>query len=189
MKLTLTAVTVALMIAAGKRYYPVNVDVHVISFAIALSVSTWSILSIGFLIASLVPTARFAQPIVVGILYSMLALSGLFVPLESLPPALHAAARALTLTYAVSLLQGFGKAIRGRRTWATWWLWSSYFRFSRHSQPRCFAGNSACRQGYRQVARAHSSELWPNRVTDHDYRFQLARLLRHDDRTQASGRI
>ena len=75
----------------------------------ALLISTWSILSIGFLIASIVPTARFAQPIGAAILYPMLALCGLFVPLESLPPALHAVARVLPLTYAVSLLQGIWK--------------------------------------------------------------------------------
>jgi ABC-2 type transport system permease protein len=108
-KLTLTVVTMALMVLAGKRYYPINVDIPVFGFAIALLISTWSILSIGFLIASIVPTARFAQPIGAAILYPMLALCGLFVPLESLPPALHAAARVLPLTYAVSLLEGIWK--------------------------------------------------------------------------------
>jgi ABC-2 type transport system permease protein len=53
-----------------------------------------------------VPTARFAQPIGAVILYPMVAISGLFMPVESLPPALHAVARLLPLTYAVSLLQG-----------------------------------------------------------------------------------
>jgi ABC-2 type transport system permease protein len=108
-KLALTLVTLTLMVLAGKRYYPVNVDVPIFGFAMALLISTWSILSIGFLIASIVPTARFAQPIGAAILYPMLALCGLFVPLESLPPALHAAARMLPLTYAVSLLQGIWK--------------------------------------------------------------------------------
>jgi ABC-2 type transport system permease protein len=108
-KLTLTVVTMALMVAAGKRYYPVNVDIPVFSFALALLISTWSILSIGFLIASIVPTARFAQPIGAAILYPMLALCGLFVPLAALPPALHRVARALPLTYAVSLLEGIWK--------------------------------------------------------------------------------
>jgi ABC-2 type transport system permease protein len=98
-----------LMILAGKRYYPVNISVPIFGFAMALLISTWSILSIGFLIASLVPTARFAQPIGAAILYPMLALCGLFIPLESLPPSLHAAARVLPLTYAVSLLQGIWK--------------------------------------------------------------------------------
>src|SRR6202171_5464030 len=62
-KLLLTAVTLALMLLAGKRYYPVDVDVPVFGFTMALLVSTLSILSLGFLIASIVPTARFAQPV------------------------------------------------------------------------------------------------------------------------------
>jgi ABC-2 type transport system permease protein len=108
-KLALTLVTIALMVALGRRYYPINIDVPVFGFAMALLISTCSILSIGFLIASIVPTARFAQPIGAAILYPMLAVCGLFAPLESLPPALHAMARLLPLTYAVSLLQGIWK--------------------------------------------------------------------------------
>src|SRR5450432_2071156 len=108
-KLTLTAVTMALAVLAGKRYYPVDTHFPVFGFTIALLISTWSILSIGFLIASIVPTARFAQPIGAVILYPMLALSGLFVPLDSLPAALQAVARVLPLTYALSLLQGIWK--------------------------------------------------------------------------------
>jgi ABC-2 type transport system permease protein len=60
----------------------------------------------GFLIASIVPTARFAQPIGAVILYPMIGFSGLFVPVDALPPALRALAHVLPLTYAVSLLQG-----------------------------------------------------------------------------------
>ena len=108
-KLMLTAVTMALTVLAGKRYYPIHVDVPVFGFAMALLISTWSILSIGFVIASIVPTARFAQPIGAAILYPMVALCGLFVPLQSLPPVLQAVARVLPLTYAVSLLQGIWK--------------------------------------------------------------------------------
>jgi ABC-2 type transport system permease protein len=105
-KLMLTAATLALMVLSGKRYYPVGVHVPLFSFTIALLISTLSILSIGFLIASIVPTARFAQPIGAVLLYPMIAVSGLFVPLESLPPVLHGVARVLPLTYAVPLLQG-----------------------------------------------------------------------------------
>jgi ABC-2 type transport system permease protein len=105
-KLILTAATLAMMILAGKRYYPVGVHVPVFSFTVALLISTWSILSIGFLIASIVPTARFAQPIGAVILYPMIGLCGLFTPLASLPPVLHAIARVLPLTYAVALMQG-----------------------------------------------------------------------------------
>ncbi len=105
-KLILTAASLALMVLASKRYYPVGVQVPFFSFTIALLISTWSILSIGFLIASIVPTARFAQPIGAVILYPMLAVSGLFVPVAALPPALRAVARVVPLTYTVSLLEG-----------------------------------------------------------------------------------
>jgi len=114
-KLLLTAATLALMVLAGKRYYPVGVHAPLFSFTIALLISTWSTLSIGFLIASIVPTARFAQPIGAFILYPMIAISGLFSPVESLPPALHAIARVVPLTYAVSLLEGIWK---GDAWWA-----------------------------------------------------------------------
>ena len=39
-------------------------------------------------------------------LYPMLGVSGLFVPVDALPPALQAIARLLPFTYAVSLLRG-----------------------------------------------------------------------------------
>jgi len=105
-KLLLTAATLLLLILAGKRYYPVGIHIPFFSFTLALLISTWSILSIGFLIASIVPTARFAQPIGTLILYPMFGLSGIFFPIEALPPLLRAVARVLPLTYAVSLLQG-----------------------------------------------------------------------------------
>jgi ABC-2 type transport system permease protein len=105
-KLLFTAITLTLMMLAGRRLFPAGADVPVFSFAIALLLSTLAILSMGFVIASLVPTARFAQPIGAVIFYPMLALSGLFVPLEVLPRGLQAAAQMLPLTYVVSLLRG-----------------------------------------------------------------------------------
>src|SRR4029077_12849223 len=105
-KLVLSAATLALMVLAGKRYYPADIHAPLLGFTVALLISTCSILSIGFLIASIVPTARFAQPIGAVIMYPMIGVSGLFVPVESLPPAAHAVARVIPLTYAVSLLEG-----------------------------------------------------------------------------------
>jgi ABC-2 type transport system permease protein len=105
-KLLLTAATLLLMVLAGKRYYPAGVHAPLFSFTIALLISTCSILSMGFLIASIVPTARFAQPIGAIIFYPMFGFSGLFTPVASLPPLLRAVSRVLPLTYAVSLLQG-----------------------------------------------------------------------------------
>jgi ABC-2 type transport system permease protein len=105
-KLWFTAITLAIVIIGGRRFYPVAATVSLGSFATALLFSTVSILSLGFLIASVVPTARFAQPIATLILYPMLGISGMFAPVAALPPTLQVAARLVPLTYAVSLLRG-----------------------------------------------------------------------------------
>jgi ABC-2 type transport system permease protein len=105
-KLLFTALTLAMMVLAGRRYYPVDAAVPLVSFTVALLFCTMAIASLGFIIASVVPTARFAQPIGTLVVYPMLGFSGLFVPIESLPPILQTVARVLPLTYAVSLLRG-----------------------------------------------------------------------------------
>jgi ABC-2 type transport system permease protein len=105
-KLLFTAVTLGAMLLAGRRFYPVVTEVPVISFALALLFSTACILSMGFVIASVVPTARFAQPFGTLLLYPMLGVSGLFIPVDSLPPWLQVISRMLPLTYASALLKG-----------------------------------------------------------------------------------
>ena len=105
-KLLLTAASLLLMVLAGKRYIPPGVHPPIFSFTIALIISTWSILSIGFFIASIVPTARFAQPVGAVVLYPMVGLSGLFAPVASFPPAFRVLAHVSPMNYAVSLLQG-----------------------------------------------------------------------------------
>jgi len=105
-KLLFTLLTVLLLVAAGRRYYPAGADFPVVDFVAALLFATFSLLSIGFLAASLVPTARFAQPLAALVLYPMLGVSGLFVPIDLLPPTVAQVARVLPLTHAVSLLTG-----------------------------------------------------------------------------------
>ena len=105
-KLLFTAVTLSLMMLAGRRFYPPGLQAPVFSFALAVLFSTLSILSMGFVIASLVKTARVAQPVGALVFYPMMALSGLFAPIEALPPVLQNIARLLPLTYIVSLLRG-----------------------------------------------------------------------------------
>jgi len=108
-KLLFTAATLLLMLLAGKRYYPVDLRIPLVSFTIALVIATWSTLSIGFLIASVVRTARFAQPAGALIFYPMVGLSGLFFPIAGLSPGVRAVARLTPLTYVVSLLTGILK--------------------------------------------------------------------------------
>ncbi len=105
-KLLFTAITLTVLMLAGRRYIPEGADPPLGSFALALLFTTTSLVSLGFLVASIVPTARFAQPIGALVFYPMLGLSGLFVPIDALPPVLQTVSRLLPLTYAVSLLRG-----------------------------------------------------------------------------------
>jgi ABC-2 type transport system permease protein len=105
-KLLFTVMTLGFMILVGRRYYPIGADVPVAAFTVALLFSTVSVISLGFVIASIVPAARFAQPISALILYPMIGLSGLFFPIEALPPLGRGIARLLPFTYVVSLLRG-----------------------------------------------------------------------------------
>ncbi|MDH3403613.1 MAG: ABC transporter permease [Acidobacteriota bacterium] len=117
-KLLLTATTLGLLVLAGKRFYPGGLEVDLPGFAAALLLGTLSILALGFVIASLVPTARFAQPIGSALLYPMLAISGLFLPVENLPPLWRGVANALPVTHAVALLEGIWTG----GAWSAQWL-------------------------------------------------------------------
>lgn len=117
-KLMFTVISLALLMLAGKRLFPDVMRVNVFSFTAAVVLSTFSILSLGFVLASLVPTARFAQPISAAVLYPMLALSGLFYPVNRFPPALRWFAYLFPTTHAVALLQG----VWNGSGWGAHWL-------------------------------------------------------------------
>jgi len=105
-KLLTTLVTVVALMLAGKRYFPAGPAVPYVPFALAVLFSTLSILSIGFIVASVVPTARFAQPVGTLLFYPMVVLSGLFFPIAVLPSYVQVLARLLPVSYAVSLMRG-----------------------------------------------------------------------------------
>ena len=105
-KLVFTVISLALVMLAGRRLFPGVMGVNVLSFTAATLLGTFSILSLGFVLASLVPTARFAQPIGAAVLYPLLAISGLFFPVDRLPRALQVVAFLFPTTHAVALLQG-----------------------------------------------------------------------------------
>lgn len=104
-KLVLTAITLTALALLGHRSVAPPPGTSLASFALALLFSTAAILSLGFLLASLVRTARFAQPFGALVLYPMLALSGLFVPVSTFPTWMQPVAQLLPLTHAVALLQ------------------------------------------------------------------------------------
>ncbi len=103
-KLVFTLVSLGLLVLAGRQLLPGAMDVHLPSFTAALLLSTLSILSLGFVIASLVPTSRFARPITAGLLWPMILVS-LF-PIEQLPDPLKIISYGLPTTHAVLLMEG-----------------------------------------------------------------------------------
>lgn len=105
-KLIFTVVGMGLLVLAGRQFFPGALDVNLWSFTVALLLGTLSILSVGFVISSIVPTARFAQPIGSILLYPMIALSGLFFSIDALPTGWHVFANILPTTHAVALMQG-----------------------------------------------------------------------------------
>ena len=105
-KLAFALVSLGLLVLVGKQVLPGVMRVNLLSFTPALLLSTLSILSLGFVLASLVPTARFAQPISSAVLYPMMVLSGLFFSLDRLPRALQIVTLGLPTTHAVALMQG-----------------------------------------------------------------------------------
>jgi len=105
-KLVFTGISLLLMILAGRRFYPVTLHPHVGGFALAVVVTTVAILCMGFVIASMVPTARFAQLIGSVIFYPMLAISGMFVPLASMSRPWAVLGGVLPMSHAVALLRG-----------------------------------------------------------------------------------
>lgn len=105
-KLGFAVVTLSLMTLAGRRLFPGVMQVNLFSFTAALLLSTLSILSLGFVLASIVPTARFAQPLGAVILYPMIVVSGLFFPVDRLPRLLRVVVYGLPTTHAVALMQG-----------------------------------------------------------------------------------
>ena len=117
-KLVFTVISLSLLMLAGRRLFPGVMHVNVFSFTVAVLLSTLGILSLGFVIASVVPTARFAQPISAAVLYPMLALSGLFFPVDRFPRALKTVAYLLPTTHAVALLEG----VWGGSGWGAHWV-------------------------------------------------------------------
>jgi len=105
-KLAFTGLSLGLMWLAGRRYYPVPLEAHVGSFVLAVIVTTVAILTMGFVVASMVGTARFAQLIGSLVFYPMLAISGMLYPLAAMPRAWAQVGAVLPLTHAVALLRG-----------------------------------------------------------------------------------
>jgi ABC-2 type transport system permease protein len=105
-KVATTAATLVIIALVGRPFYAAGPMFSFASFAAAILFTTWSILSIGFVIASIVPTARLAQLFAALILYPQVAMSGVFYPVALMPAPVASIVRKMPMTAAASLLDG-----------------------------------------------------------------------------------
>jgi ABC-2 type transport system permease protein len=102
----MTSLGMLLLILAGKLVYHMRFEGNVLSVIAGFILCCLSFYSLGFILASLMPTARTAQVVGMVLLYPMLFLSGAGFPSELLPATIKKVATFLPLTYVVNLLRG-----------------------------------------------------------------------------------
>lgn len=102
----MTLLGMSVLILVGWLLYQVRFEGNVLSVASAVLLGGLSMFSIGYVIASVAPTARTAQVVGMVIFYPMLFLSGAAMPLEIMPESIQQVSKFLPLTYVVNILKG-----------------------------------------------------------------------------------
>jgi len=102
----ITALGMALLVIAGKIVYGLRFDGNPFNVLAGFVLSSLSFFALGFVLASLIPTARTAQAVAMVLVYPMIFLSGATIPLEILPETIRHYAQILPLTHVVTLLRG-----------------------------------------------------------------------------------
>lgn len=106
-KLSITALSLTLLMLAGRSLGAIEPDLNIFSFALAIVFSFTCLMSIGFVIASMVPTARFAQPLATFILIPMLIFSPIFLPINEMSNGFVVTVANLSpINHVVNLLSG-----------------------------------------------------------------------------------
>lgn len=97
---------VLLFFLVGKLAYSVRFSGNAFAVFAGFSLGALSHFGLGFLIASLAPTARLAQTVGMVLAFPMMFLSGASIPLEILPSGVRNAVQFIPLTHVVTLLRG-----------------------------------------------------------------------------------
>ena len=102
----MTVAGMLLLILAGKLVYNLRFDGNPLNVALAVIFSSLRFVSLGLVLASVMPNARTAQVVGMVIFYPMLFLSGAGMPLEIMPEGIQNFSKFLPLTHVVTLLRG-----------------------------------------------------------------------------------
>ena len=95
----------ALLYIAGRAVYDLAIPSAPSSVALAVTLSAFSFFAIGFVLASVLPTARTAQAVGLALYMPMMFISGAGMPRQMLPDALVKFSNFLPLTHVVTLIQ------------------------------------------------------------------------------------
>ena len=110
--LIVTILGIIILLIVGKLMYNVHFAGSVFSVMLAVLLGCLAMFAIGYLIASLSPSARAGQVIGMALLYPMMFISGAGMPLEIMPETIRGIARFMPLYYVVNLTKGlwFGES-------------------------------------------------------------------------------
>jgi ABC-2 type transport system permease protein len=115
--LVIALLGMTLLILTGKLVFDLQIAGSYLDIFLALILCALAFYALGYLVASLVPTARLAQVIGMVIFFPMMFLSGAGMPLQLLPESLRKVSDYLPLSYIVRLLQGLWFGDPWRELW------------------------------------------------------------------------
>jgi ABC-2 type transport system permease protein len=104
--LVIALLGMGILILTGKLVFGLRMEGSWLSILAAFVLSAFSFYSLGYLIASVVPTSRIAQAVGMVIFFPMMFLSGAGMPLQMLPEGLQKVSDFLPMSYVVRLIQG-----------------------------------------------------------------------------------
>lgn len=102
---TMTMLAALLLIGIAKFSFGLRAAVNPWAMWGALTLGSTALLSLGFLLGSLFPTARMTYAVNSTLFFGMIFLSGTAIPLEVLPPFMKGVAQFVPLTYVLDLLK------------------------------------------------------------------------------------
>jgi ABC-2 type transport system permease protein len=102
----MTTLGMLLLVIAGKLVYHMRFEGSVLNVVLGFTLSCLSFFALGFVLASVLPTARTAQVVGMSLLYPMLFLCGAGYPRELLPDTQSSRYPHFSSHYVVTLLRG-----------------------------------------------------------------------------------
>ena len=102
----MTLVGMALLILVGIIVYDLRFGGFWLSMLGGFALCTGAFFAVGYVVASVSPTARVATTVGMGLFFPQIFLSGVMYPTQLMPELMRQISQALPMTYAVELLQG-----------------------------------------------------------------------------------